>query len=258
MNARWALLLTLTALWAGCKEKRRPTAFVELERPACEADVVVDRTLRSGEQMRSQDVVEHFTLARGRDCAYVRVEQEWALSTADIEVLYDEAYLPIRVWRRTTLPDITGPLGHEDLRVYDLRGEQVRMTHRGPAGRESIELVAEERPRAVITHGRGSLTAWIQRARLDEGERLRETVLDVRDSLAKVDEVTLIRQNDQEADGLGRVRVYTIYGREPVFADENNIVLGDMLGLREASTIEGPIPDPMPDRASFEPATYPQ
>jgi hypothetical protein len=52
---------------------------------------------------------------------------------------------------------------------------------------------------------------------------------------------------------MGRVRVYTIYGREPIFADEHDVVVGDMMGMRPASVVpdatvasvprEGP-PDP--------------
>ena len=74
----------------------------------------------------------------------------------------------------------------------------------------------------------------------------------MREPLALIREVTLTRHPDQEVDGLGRVRVYTIYGREPVFADGDDVAVGDMMGLRDASTMEGPVPDPMPDPGPFD------
>jgi len=50
------------------------------------------------------------------------------------------------------------------------------------------------------------------------------------------------------------VRVYTIYGREPIYADEQDTVVGDMMGLVPArlSTVLPPIPlesDGPPDPA---------
>ena len=65
--------------------------------------------------------------------------------------------------------------------------------------------------------------------------------------MALIRDVTLQRVEARDVEGLGRVRVYTVYGREPVFTDENDVVVGDLMGLRLASAVPGEIPDPMPD-----------
>jgi hypothetical protein len=109
----------------------------------------------------------------------------------------------------------------------------------------------------VIGPGRGLLSIWFQRARLDVGGRLREAVLDVREPLALVRDVTLMRLEDQHVEGLGRVRVYTIYGREPVFANDDDVVVGDMFGMRRASAVSGPLPDPLPDPGPIDPIGTP-
>ncbi|MGE0785912.1 MAG: hypothetical protein AB7S26_09510 [Sandaracinaceae bacterium] len=205
--------------------------------------------------MREQDVVERFELRETDDGhSIVRVRQAWSLGTTDYDAVYDADGAPLRVWRRTTMPDASGPIGHVDVRIYDLASEGgVRVARRGPTGAREGVLIRGARPRVVIAPGRGGLTPWIQRAHLAVGERVRELALDVREPLELLREVTLIREEDRDMEDLGRVRVYTIYGREPVFTDDDDVVVGDMLGMRTAEVVEGPVPDPMPDRGPFDP-----
>jgi hypothetical protein len=215
--------------------------------------VLADVVLRSGSTMREQRVVERYEIRR-RGCAIVaRVEQEWPLGTAQLDVVFDANGLPLRVLRRTTMPDRSGPLGHVDTRVLELRTEPVGVVHRASSGAVERYQLLGAQPRAVIGPGRGLLTVWLQRARLAVGGRLREWVLDVREPVPLLREVTLQRRADQQVEGLGSVRVYTIFGREPVFADEHDVVIGDMFGLRRADAVEGPVPDPMPDLPVLDP-----
>lgn len=262
------LLVGLAAVvLGGCANCEGPQRKVEslpdVGYPTCddaalpEGTVVASGVLRAGPVMRDQEVVERFEV-RERGCVtVVRVQQEWALGTTDVDAVFDENLLPLRVWKRTMMPDGQGGLGHLDVRVVEMRTEPVGLTRRRPTGEREHFEVRGARPQAVIGPGRGLLTMWFQRAKLAEGEKVREPILDVREPIAVIEEVTLQRLQDQEVDGLGRVRVYTIYGREPVFADENDVVLGDMFGMRPASTIAGPLPDPMPDPGPIEPTSLP-
>lgn len=256
-EGRVLLLLCACALASGCSgcegSRREVSSLPDLGYPTCdgaplpEGEVIASAVLRSGPVMREQNVVEELELRRRGCVLAARLHQEWPLGTSDVEVLYDEQLAPLRVYKRTTMPDASGPLGHRDLRLFELRTEPVGLTRRTPRGElERFELLGG-RPRAVIAPGRGVLTVWLRRAGLPEGGRVRETVLDVREPIAVLREVTLERLEDREVEGLGRVRVYTIFGREPIFADEDDLVVGDMFGLRRADAVPGPIPDPMPD-----------
>lgn len=261
MLVAWAVAL------GGCGRCEGPhrsvDALPDLGYPRCddaplpEGVIVGQGVLRSGPVMREQQVVERFEVRR-RGCVIVaRVAQEWPLGTADVDAVFDADGLPLRVVRRTTMPNATGPLGHVDTRLFELRTEPIGMTRRTPTGaQERIHLLGP-RPRALIGPGRGLLTVWVQRARLEVGGRVREVVLDVREPVAVLREVTLERRADQEVEGLGRVRVYTIYGREPFFADDDDVVVGDMFGLRPPHAVPGPLPDPMPDAPPLDPTRMP-
>lgn len=267
-SARGRALLVVLALCAAscskCEGSRRPVASLpDLGYPTCdgqplpEGERVGGGLLRSGPTMREHDVVERFELRR-RGCVTVaRVEQEWPLGTADVDVVYDQDLRPLRVWKQTTMPDASGPLGHRDVRVYELRTTPIGLTRRTPTGElERFELRGA-RPEAVIGPGRGLLSIWLRRAHLDVGGRVRQPVLDVREPIAVIRDVTLERLPDQGVEGIGRVRVYTIYGSEPIFADEDDVVVGDMFGLRPADSLPGPTPDPMPDRGPIDPTQMP-
>jgi hypothetical protein len=256
-----ALLVTSALALASCSDcegtRREVGALPDLPYPSCdgelpEGELVAADTLRAGPNMRAEDVVERFEIRR-RDClTVVRVSQEWSLGTADLDVVYDEELLPLRVWLRTTIPDAHSQVGHLTVARFELRTPSVGMTRRGPDGTERVELIGP-RPRAIIGPGRGLLSMWLRRARLPENGRVREPVLDVREPVAVIRDVTLQRLEDQEVEGVGRVRVYTIYGREPIFANDDDVVIGDMQGMRRAAELTGPIPDPLPDPGPIDP-----
>lgn len=265
------LLVGLVALasLAGCEceggPRQRLAEVPELPVPVCaegEPTSIEERVLRAGPHMQQRDVVEHFELRdhappTGPRCRVIRVRQEWSLGTADLDVVFDADGLPLRVWRRTTIPDASGPLGHLDLRVFDLRQTPVCLAHRASNGdREGVALRGA-RPRAVIGPGRGLLTAWIQRADLAVGEQVREPVLDMREPVALIRDVTLRREVDRDVEDLGRVRVYTIYGREAVYTDDEGVIVGDLMGLRPADRVAGPLPPPLPDRGPIDPTELP-
>lgn len=261
-----ALLVVLALAMSGCScegSRRDVESLPDLGYPTCEGQPLPEGerigagVLRSGPTMRQHDVVERFELRR-RGCVTVaRSEQEWRLGTADVEAVFDADLRPLRIWKHTTLPDASGPLGHRDVRVFELRTSPIGLTRRTPAGAlERFELRGA-RPEAVIGPGRGLLSIWLMRAHLAEGGRVRQPVLDVREPLAVIRDVTLQRLSDQEIEGLGRVRVYTIYGSEPIFADDHDVVIGDMLGLRPADSVPGSLPDPMPDGGPLDPTRMP-
>lgn len=196
--------------------------------------------------MREQNVVERFTFRR-RDCLYVgTVHQEWPLGIADVELVLDSAWQPLRVWRRTALPGPDGRADHVRVERYELRTSPIGLRQRSPAGALEQFLLRGARPRAVLASGRGLLTAWLRRARLAPGGRVRDMVLDVREPLAQLREITLARLADREVEGLGRVRAYTIFGREPIYADADDVVVGDLYGLRPHHTLQTPPPPPQP------------
>lgn len=262
---RFLVGLVALASLAGCECEGGPRQGLaevpELPVPACvegEPTSVDAHVLRAGPHMQQRDVVERFELRPyASGCRVIRVKQEWSLGTADLDVAFDAEGLPLRVWRRTTIPDASGPLGHLDLRVFDLSQTPVRLARRASNGdREGVALRGA-RPRAVIGPGRGLLTAWIQRADLAVGEQVREPVLDMREPVALIRDVTLRREVDRDVEDLGRVRVYTIYGREAVYTDDAGVIVGDLMGLRPADRVPGPLPDPLPDRGPIDPSELP-
>ena len=63
--------------------------------------------------------------------------------------------------------------------------------------------------------------------------RRSELVLDFRDMVESLEEGTLERNEDLFEPTLGKkVRVYTFFGRETVFADDTDAVIGDLAGMR--------------------------
>ncbi len=254
------------ALLTGCdrfQRKHIPVDSVEeLGYPACPAgtpardELVGEGHLRSGPNHLDKTIVERFSVRR-RDCLYVAtVRQEWPMATADVEVVYDEAMFPLRIWKRMTLPGLPDAGEKADIRRYELRTDPVNMKRRQMSGAVDFELIKGGKPLAVIGPGRGLLTMWIQRARLEPGQKLREVVIDIRE-LEKIKEVTLAREADTVHEVLGPVRVYTIYGREAVFTDENNVVLGDLAGLLPDAKVSLPAPEPIPLFGPLDPVHTP-
>lgn len=263
----WSCLLLGAALSLfGCKRFQRKHIPVEqvpeLGYPTCEGralgpgDELWSEHLRSGPAHMDQQIVERFALER-RDCLYaMEVRQEWPLGTADVEVLYGADLLPLRVWKRMTLPGIEHAAERADIRRYELRTDPVTVKLRAIDGKISFERLLGGRPRVVIGPGRGLISVWIQRAKLKVGQKVRELALDVR-GLEKIEPVTLQREVDMQHPDLGPVQVYTFYGRETVFADDRGVVIGDLAGLRPDRLLKTPPPPALPIEGTPDPVHTP-
>lgn len=263
LASRWRWCLLSLSLWGcdGCRKQQPVGAFERLAYPTCDGqplpagEVVASGHLRSGPLMREQDVVEYFEIRRQACITAVTVRQEWPRAVADLEVLFDRQLRPLRVWKRLTLPGVQG--GMPDLHLYEAGNAPVRMIHRSPAGVVQYFVLPGGRPIAVVGPGRGLLTLWIQAAKLEVGERERGAVLDVR-GLEQVTQAALRRDPDRYEASLHRsVRVYTIFGRESVFADDNDVVIGDLSGLRPDASLDTEAPPPLPRYGLTDPVNTP-
>lgn len=249
--------------------KRRPVAEVEEHPyPTCEGaplpeagEVLAEGTLRSGPRMR-ETVVERFRVEK-KDCVYViTVHQEWSRQIDDVEVVYDLDWRPLRAWKRMTIPGVSDEDGRADTRLYELRNDPPTMTRRAEGEVEHRVFQGRDVEAgpvvAVVGPGRALLNAWIQAAQLEVGDIVRGPVLDFREFVERVDEVALRRDPDRREETLGRsVRVYTVFGRESVFADEDDFVVGDLAGLRDARDLETPAPEPLPSYGAPDPRGTP-
>ncbi|MDP9034265.1 MAG: hypothetical protein M3O50_05625 [Myxococcota bacterium] len=243
----------------------------ELGYPACgeagaddPGEAVARGSIRSGPSSQEKNVVERFELRRTR-CGYVfRSRQEWPLDISDVEVRYDASLTPIWGWKRMTIAAANRPDGNADLRRYELRTGEVFIKRRDAAGEVTLQKLLPggrikvpegARVGAVVGPGRGVITAWLKRARLAVGAKTHEEVLDFRDMLETLEVAALERNADEFEPSLGRkVRVYTFYGRETVFADEDDVVLGDLAGMRPTDSMATPEPDPLPTYGGAQPA----
>lgn len=208
--------------------------------------------------MRERNVVERFEIRR-RDChEVVTVRQEWPLGIADVEVVFDVDGRPLRAWKRMTLPGTAAGENIEDIRRYELRTSPVTLKKRPPRGPVEFREIRGAAPVAVIGPGRGLISMWIRAAKLAEGEKVRGPVLDFRETIETIRDVTLRRDANRYEPTYGRtVRVYTVYGRETVFADENDIVIGDLAGLRPDALVKDPPPPVLPSRTAPDPIGTP-
>jgi hypothetical protein len=266
-----AMVCALTA----CRRKHVPVEQVpELGYPACMADrgpdageVVAAGHLRSGPFSQEQDVDERFELRRSA-CGYtLRARQEWPLDISDIEVHFDASLAPIWAWKRMTLAASNRPDGSADTRRYELRTGEVFIKRRDqngevfrerllPGGRMRVPPGA--RVAAVVGPGRGAITAWLQREKLPVGAKIKELVLDFRAMIESLEEGTLERNEDRFEPSVGRsVRVYTFFGRETVFADEHDVVIGDLAGMRPSDSLRTPEPAPLPTFGGADPVHTP-
>lgn len=253
---------------SGCKKFQRKHLPVEtateLPYPSCPGESQAGKgTLLGSGHMRSGPthpdpyVVERYE-ARQRNCLTVMtVRQEWPMGTADVEVVYDQAGLPLRIWKRMTLPSVPNPAARADIRRYELRQEPVIIKRRFEDGHVAFEQLLGGRPKAVIGPGRSLISMWIRRAKLKVGEKVRELAIDVR-ALEKIEPVTLLREADQDHPEFGgRVQVYTFYGRESVFTDEQGFVLGDLMGMRPHARLTTPEPPAIPLFGPLDPIGTP-
>ena len=233
---------------AACVElpRRRVDSLPERGYPACDessppaSGAVAERTLRAGPVMTEQSVIETFSFGP-RACHFVYTgHEEWAMGASDLEIVFDAQLRPLRAYKRSTAPGPQAPAARTDIRVFELRGPHVELTRRRPLAALERLVYRATTPAVVIATGRGALTPWIQRAHLSVGGRLRESALDIREDVEVIRDVTLRREDDRDDPLLGHVRVYTIYGREPIYTDDDDVVIGDMMGLVLGNLVERP------------------
>lgn len=268
-------LVLLAGVSAGCKRRHVPVASEpELGYPACGdagrdegGTLVASGHLRSGPLSTDKNVVERFRLTR-TSCGYTfRSRQEWPLDISDVEVRYDAALTPLWAWKRMTMAGARRADGDADTRRYELRTGEVFIKRRDARGDLTLEKLLPggrmrvppgARVTAVVGPGRGIITAWIRRAHLPVGGKTTDLVLDFRALVESVEMGTLEREPDQLEPSLGGVvRVYTFFGRETVFADQNDVVVGDLAGLRPSDRLTTPEPPPLPLYGAPDPAHSP-
>ncbi len=247
----WLTPLVFALALISCHHTHIPVASVpEIPYPSCGAaplpvgEVLFSGHLRAGHTSLESNVQELFEIRR-RDCLVIAtVHQDWALQVSDVEVVYDTELRPLRAWRRNSLPGVSQPGGFQDTRKYEFRTPEPSLTRMDPAGRLTHEILRGGRPAVVLGPGRGLLTVWLQHAHLPVGGRDRELALDIREDLETLGPVALVRHTDQYVQALGRrVRVYTVYGRESFFADDRDVVVGDLAGTVPFGTPGlGPLP----------------
>ncbi len=256
------LAVSVLAL-AGCHRKHVPVeSSPELGYPTCgdagaEHGVsVASGHLRAGPRSQEKNVVERFDLEK-TSCGFTfRGRQEWPLAISDIEVHYDASLAPVWAWKRMTIAGSMRADGYADIRRYEMRTEDMFIKHRDAKGVVTLEKLLPggrmrvpegARPGAIVGPGRGVITAWLRRERLPVGGKTSELVLDMRDLLESLEVGTLERHEDMFEPSFGRkVRVYTFFGRETVFADDSDAVIGDLAGLRPSYSLSTPEPPPLP------------
>lgn len=275
-----AVALSFVTLFAcaectACHRKHVPVgAIPELGYPSC-GDAGTDEPgaqvatghLRSGPLSPEKNVVERFEL-RKTSCGYTFVSrQEWPLAISDVEVRYDVSLTPIWAWKRMTIAGSTRPDGNADVRRYEMRTGDVFIKRRDPSGETTLQrllpggrMKAPEGARVgvVVTPGRGGITPWLKRAHLPPGGRTQDLVLDFRELVESVEVATLERGPNLQQPGYATpVRVYTFFGRETVFADSNDVVIGDLSGMRPSDTLATPEPQPLPTFGGADPVHTP-
>lgn len=261
-RARALLLLGPLLLASACRRKHVAVDHVpQLPYPSCgdaplpDGEVLAEGYLRAGPYSVEHQLTERFSL-RHRACLYTLTVHEESPLVTDVEVVYDERLVPLRAWKRHSIPTSRGG-SVADTRRYELRTPEVTIT-RSMGRTRSYEILRGDRPTVVLGPGRGLLTAWLRRAHLGVGERVREVVLDVREPVEVIRLATLRREPDQRVEGFARpLRVYTFYGRESVFADESDAVVGDLAGLRSDSVLTSPAPPPQPTYGAPDPVHTP-
>ena len=241
----------------GCKRQHHPIASTTaLPYPVCDGpaeptQVLASGILRSGPADTRMAIVETFRLEK-RGCLFATVtRQEWPMQIADVEALYDASWKPLRVWRRHTSPISRRPDGSPDLKLFELRTPEVVITHKAEDAKVDHEILRfGSKPEVLIGPGRGAMTAWLWQAKLSPGQKTHATTLDFR-GVEKLERGALERRPDAFVENLGRVaRIYTYFGQETIYADENDVVIGDLAGLVPDAIAKSRRIAPMP---RFEP-----
>jgi hypothetical protein len=271
-----ALCVLCGVFSGGCKRKHVPIeAPPELGYPSCRVDggledpgtVVAKGHIRSGPYSQEKNVVERFELRR-TSCGYVgKSRQEWPLDISDVEVHFDGDLRPLWAWKRMTIGGAKREDGNADIRRYELRAADVFIKRKDPRGETTFEKLLAggrmavpegARTEAIVGPGRGLVTAWLWRAKLPVGAKVHQLVLDFREMLETLEMASLERGPDQFEPTLGKtVRVYTYFGRDTVFADENDVVIGDLAGMRPSDSLTTPEPPPLPAYGGADPEHTP-
>jgi hypothetical protein len=265
---------------AGCRRKHVPVdSEPELGYPTCgdagagtepggaTGATVASGKLRAGPISADRNVTEAFELRR-TSCGYTFTSrQEWPLAIADVEVHYDASLAPIWAWKRLTVAASQRPDGNADIRRYEMRTGDVFIKHRDAAGEITLQKLlpggrmqapAGSHVGAVVTPGRGGITPWLKRAHLPVGGKTQDLILNFRDMVEALEVGTLERLPDQVQKDMGRsVRVYTFFGKETVFADDSDVVIGDLAGMRPAETVTLPEPPALPTFGGPDPVHTP-
>ena len=94
--------------------------------------------------------------------------------------------------------------------------------------------------------GDGIDHASVRQARLEVGQTTHAVMLNFRGA-PEIAREPLRRDPDRDVPELGgRVRVYTVFGRESVYTDDEGWVLGDVAGLRPDAVLKTPPPPAVP------------
>ena len=189
--------------------------------------------LQGTEGMIERGLVERYEI-RKMSCGFrFRSAQRWGGGHTEVEMIYDPNWKPLRAWRRMSAP---GPRNTErlDVRRYELRTPEPRIRKVTTDGVLGFEHLRGKFPQVFVAPSRASIVVWVRKARLEAGQKERVPALDFREPLEKMRDVTLKREADRYQPEFGRnVRVYTLYGREAYFFDEENNLLGDLAGVRQ-------------------------
>lgn len=265
-RASWRLgaVVAVLGLVVACvaPPREQVTELPDAPYPSCpeggsEPRTLFERELRAGPIMRESSALETFAIVE-RGCHVVFTGSlDWNLGATDLEVVYDRELRPLRAWKRGTSPGPLEARRRTDIRSYDFSGDRLAMRRRGPTDAVELWRFRLPPPAVVIGPGRGLLSLWLRRAHLDVGGRVREPAVDIREPIEIIRDVTLTRHEDRDDPEMGRVRVYTIYGREPIFADENDVVIGDMAGMRPSSLVHTPLSSPVPREGPADPRGTP-
>jgi hypothetical protein len=262
---RRALVIALVSV-ASCRRQHYAASSVpELGYPQCEGripepgPVLAEGDLRAGPFSVEHSARETFTIRRNGCLVVADGRQEWPLQIADTQVVYDaRTLLPLRAWRRLTIPGVQDSDGRADIRRYEFRTHPTTVKIHAHGESVRFEELRGPTPRVVIAPGRALITMWLQRARLSVGALERQPAIDLREPLERLEDATLRRDPDLYQPWLGRtVRVYTVYGRDTVFADERDVVIGDLAGLRPDALLPQPGPYRMPVYGEPDPVHTP-
>lgn len=237
-------------LLLSCERHHQPLAQApELPAPACAdggaPELWAEHVLKADASLQEGNVVERYRVESLGCLVRLSTRLSFSGGVTEAELVVDERGRPLTARRRMTREGTS----EVDERRYELRSGKVLIRRSQPPLLEELTPTRSMReamwgsgaegpgaPVAVVGPGRGLLSSWIRSARLEVGQKQRVRVLDFREAIEVLRDVTLKREQDRVEPSLGgTVRVYTVYGREAVFTDEAGFVIGDLAGLRRTA-----------------------